>query len=191
MYWLRSSSACKNVGQQLVGAELAQGPPESGDPAGAAGDIGPPAGMVWRGRGEEADGRERLGGQAQPGVVAAQLVVEAGFCVVEEQQILALDAEHQRLGVNRSPTQHTAAQDRVEQEQHEAGLGRHAGDAADRDMTAAGAIEELEVDVDRITVAAKTTLQRSWTEAARQLPSRLAEELAETAHRGIGRDAQA
>lgn len=165
----------EDVGQQLVGAELGQRPPESGDPAGAAGDVGPPVEIVWRGRGEEADGRERLGGQAQPGVVAAQLVVEAGVCVVEEQQVLALDAKDERLGVDRPPTQHTAAEDRVEQEQGEAGLGRHAGDAADRDVAAAGAIEKLEVDVDRITVAAEAdgdlcSIRSKYSACARSSP---------------------
>ena len=43
---------------------------------------------------------------------------------------------------------------RVQQEQREAGLGRHAGDAADRDVRAAGAVEEVEVDVDRRAVPA-------------------------------------
>ena len=45
-------------------------------------------------------------------------------------------------------------EDGVQQEQREASLRRHAGDAADRHVRAASAVEELHVDVDRRAVPA-------------------------------------
>ena len=140
----------EDVGQQLAGAELGERPPERGDAAGPAGDVRA-AGRVVRasaGRRSPAEANG-LGGQAEPGVVGAQVVVEPGVGVVEEQQVLALDAEHQRLRVDARSPEHPAAEDRVQQEQREAGLGRDPGDAADRHVAAAGAVEELQVDVDR------------------------------------------
>ena len=44
----------------------------------------------------------------------------------------------------------------MQQEQGVAGLGCDAGDAADRDVRAAGAVQEVEVDVDRRAVPAQT-----------------------------------
>ena len=102
---------------------------------------------------------ERLGGQAQVGVLGAQLVVEADVGVVEEQQVLALDGEDQRLGVHGAGAEHAGAEQRVQQEQRVAGLGRDAGDAGDRDVRAAGAVEELEVEEDRRAVAAHAERQ--------------------------------
>ena len=51
------------------------------------------------------------------------------------------------------------AEQRVQQEQCEAGLGGDAGDAADGHVRAAGAVEELQVDVDRFAVAAEADRQ--------------------------------
>jgi hypothetical protein len=41
--------------------------------------------VSWYGWRKETDGPERLGGQAQPGIVTAEVVVETRICVVEEQ----------------------------------------------------------------------------------------------------------
>src|SRR5262249_15619368 len=49
----------------------------------------------------------------------------------------------------------SGTEDRMQQEQREAGLGGHPGDAADRDVRAAGAVEELQVEVDRLPVPAE------------------------------------
>ena len=144
----------EHVGQQLARAELADGPPECLDAAGAAGDVGPPGGVVGDRRRPEASGRERLGGQAEGGVLGPEVVVELDVRLVEEQQVLALDAEHQGLRVHGPLAQRTGAEDGVQQEQREAGLRRHAGDAADRHVRPAGTVEELHVDVDRRAVPA-------------------------------------
>ena len=144
----------EDVGEEFAGAELGEGPPERFDPAGAAGDVRFAGDVVRGGWGVEADGFERFGGQAEVGVLLPEFVVEPDVGVVEEQQVLALDGEHQRLGVDGSAAEHAGAKDGVQQEQRVAGLGGDAGDAADRDVRAAGAVEEVEVDVDGGAVAA-------------------------------------
>ena len=60
----------------------------------------------------------------------------------------------------------------MQQEQREAGLGRHPGDAADRDVRAAGAVEELQVHVHRRAVAAQPDrdLAVHLVEVQRRLP---------------------
>ena len=144
----------EDVGQQFLGAELVQGPPEGVDAGGAAGDLRTAGGVVGDRRAEERGGLERLGGQAELGVLGAQVVVELDVGVVEEQQVLALDGEDQRLGVDRALAQCAGAEQRVQQEQCVAGLGGDAGDAADRDVGAAGAVQEVDVEVDGFAVAA-------------------------------------
>jgi hypothetical protein len=74
--------------------------------------------------------------------------------VVEEKQVLALDGEDQRLGVGRLTLQDARIEDRVEEEGGERRLGGHAGDAGDRHVGAPGAVEEVEVDVQRPAVTA-------------------------------------
>ncbi len=140
--------------QQLQLAELVDGPPERLDAAGAPGDIGTAGSVVRDRRGPEARRRERLGGQAQITVGGPQVVVEPGVGLVEEQQVLALDAEDQRLGVDGPGAERAGAEDRVQQEQGEAGLGGHTGDAADRHVRAPGPVKELHVEVDRRAVPA-------------------------------------
>jgi len=144
----------EHVGQQLLVAELPQGPPERLDAAGAPGDVRPACGVVGDRRRPEAGRRERLGRQAEHAVVGPQVVIEADVRLVEEQQVLALHAEHERLGVDRPRAEGTGAEDGVQQEQREAGLRRHTGDTADRHVGAAGAVKELHVDVDRGAVPA-------------------------------------
>ena len=144
----------EDVGEQFALAELRERPPERFDAAGPAGDVRSAGEVVGGRRGVEADGLERPGGQAEVGVFLPEFVVEPDVRVVEEQQVLALDREHQRLGVDGSAAEHAGGKDGVQQEQCVAGLGGDAGDAADRDVRAAGAVEEVEVDVDGGAVAA-------------------------------------
>ena len=56
----------EDVGQQLVGAELGQRPPERAHPAGAAGDVRSTRQVVRCRRGEEPGRRERPGRQPDP-----------------------------------------------------------------------------------------------------------------------------
>jgi hypothetical protein len=75
----------------------------------------------------------------------------AGVRAVEVQQVLALHVEHQHP--------HAAAhllvlQHEAHQRQGGAGLGGDAADARDRDVAALRAVEEVEVEVDRLAVAA-------------------------------------
>ena len=61
--------------------------------------------------------------------VGPQVVVEPDVGLVEEQQVLALDGEDQRLRVDGPGAERAGGEQRVQQEQGEAGLGRDAGDA--------------------------------------------------------------
>ncbi len=70
--------------------------------------------------------------------------------MIEKEEILALDVEDQCLGVHRRRSQHSAREERVEQERGVCRLGGDTGDAGDVDVRAAAAVEELEVDVERL-----------------------------------------
>ena len=86
-------------------------------------------------------------------VAGGLVVAEVDVGVVEEQQVLALDVEDERLGVGRLGPEHARVEQAVEQERGVGGLGGHARHAADVDVGAAGAVEELEVEVEGLVVA--------------------------------------
>lgn len=65
-------------------------------------------------------------------------------------------AEDQRLRVKGPRVEHAASEDRMTQEQCEACPGCDTKEAVDRHARAAGSVEGLQVDVDRLTVAATT-----------------------------------
>ena len=146
---------------------------------------------VWssgRRRGEEADRGER-GRPAGRGAayVGAQVVVEPDVGLVEEQQVLALDAR--RSAPWRSPLRLPSTperEQRVQQEQREAGLGGHPGDAGDRDVRAAGAVEELQVDVDRLAVAAEPDRRPCAPSGRSTAPGRAPSPVARTRRRRPG-----
>ena len=138
--------------QQLLPAELLDGPEEGRDVALPGGDVGAGVGVVADGRGEERHGLERPRGQAEVGVAGRLVVAQVDVGVVEEQQVLALDVEDERLGVGRLGAEHARVEQAVEQEGGVGGLGGHARDAADVHVGAAGAVEELEVQVEGLVV---------------------------------------
>ena len=142
--------------QQLVAAELLDGPEERGDVALAGGDVGAGVGVAAHRRGEAGDRAERPGRQPQPGVAGRLIVAQPRVGVVEEEQVLALDVEDERLGVGGLGAQHPGVEQAVEQEGGVAGLGGHARDAADVDVGAAAAVDELEVEVEGLVVAGQT-----------------------------------
>ena len=119
-------------------------------PSGAGGDVGRHVRIVLAGRAVDGDRVERVGLESHAPVALTVLVGEADVGVVEEQQVLALHVEDQRLGVDRLGAEHARVEEGVEQERGVGGLGRHARDAADVDVRAAGAVEELEVEVQRL-----------------------------------------
>ena len=73
--------------------------------------------------------------------------------MVEEEEVLALDVEDQRLGVGGLGPEDPRVEHRVEEERRVRGLRRHARDARDVDMRAAGAVDELKVGEERTVVA--------------------------------------
>jgi hypothetical protein len=96
---------------------------------------------------------EWAGREAEQSVAFATCLVEPSVRAIEEQEIFALDVEHERLRVRRLGPEHIRVEERVEQE---AGVGRfrrHAGDPRDVHVSAAAPIEEGEVEVDRLPVA--------------------------------------
>jgi hypothetical protein len=145
--------------QQLVLAELADRPEERGDVAGPGGDVGAGVGVVAGGRGEEGHRPERPGGQAQAGVAGGLVGGQLGVGVVEEQQVLALDVEDQRLGVGGIGPEHAGVEHAVEEEAGVGGLGRHARDTTDVDVGTPAAVEELEVEEERLVVARQARRQ--------------------------------
>ena len=141
--------------QQLLLAELRQRPVERAHRLVARGHVRSASGVPGPRRGKDPDILERGRWQSQLVVPLALLRRQPLIGVVEEQQVLALDREHQHLGVVRLAGQHAGVEDRVQQEQRERCLGRDAGHAGDGDVGAAGAVDELEVDVDGLAVAAE------------------------------------
>ena len=137
--------------EQLVGAELGEGPEERGDVPLAGGDVGAGVGVVPRRRGEEGDRAERPRGQAEAGVAGGWSGPRPRWRG-RGTQVLALDVEDEGLGVGRLGAEGARVEQAVEQEGGVAGLGGHAGDPADVHVRAPGAVEELEVQVERLVV---------------------------------------
>ena len=136
--------------KELLLDELGDGPVVGVGADRAGGDVGDDLVGALAGRAVDGDRVERVGLEAHAAVAVAVLVAELGVEVVEEQQVLALHVEDQRLGVDRLRAEHARVEEGVEEERGVGGLGRHARDAADVDVRAAGAVEELEVEVQRL-----------------------------------------
>ncbi len=68
--------------------------------------------------------------------------------MIQEEEVLALHVEDERLGVGRFIAEDFRAEKAEEQEARVAGLGGDAGDARDIDVRTAPAVEEGEVEVD-------------------------------------------
>ena len=141
--------------QQALGAELVDGPHERPHPGGPRPDVGRGVRVAPARRGQHPDAAERRGRQAECGVARRFTLAEADVGVVEEQQVLPLDVEHQRLGIGRLGTEHAGTEQRVEQERGVARLRGHATDAADVDVGALGAVDEVDIEVHRLAVAAE------------------------------------
>ena len=139
-------------GQQLVLAELLEGPEERGDPAVAAGHVGGGGGIVPPGRGPHRHAAEGPDGQVEVGVLGPLLVGQLGVLVVEEEEVLTLHVEDQGLGVDRLGPEHPRVEEAVEQEGGVAGLGGHAGDATDVDVGPLGPVQEVQVQVEGLLV---------------------------------------
>ena len=132
-------------GEELLLDELGDGPVVGVGAEGAGGDVGRHVRIVLAGRAVDGDRVERVGLESHAPVALTVLVGEADVGVVEEQQVLALHVEDQRLGVDRLGAEHARVEEGVEEERGVGGLGRHARDAADVDVRAAGAVEELSI----------------------------------------------
>ena len=99
------------------------------------------------------DVAERAGREAEGAVLVPVFLGGAHVLVIEEEQVFALHVEDQRFGVARLGAEHARMEDAVQEERGVGGLRRDAGDAGDVDVRTAGAIEELEVRVERLAVA--------------------------------------
>ena len=141
---------------------------------------GPAFGSLAAGRGVDGDAGERLGRQPEALVALPIVVGEADVRLVEEEEVLALHVEDEGLGVGRLGAEHARAEQAVEQERGVARLGGDARDARDVDVGAAGAVEELEVGVERLAVAAEPD-RAAWPPCGRS--SRAVSRSAPTARR--------
>ncbi len=110
VYWLRSSSAsAKTYGSSSPAQNSASVHQNAATPLVRPVTYGRPVMSSGVGGAVEADRGEGRGGQSEPGVQVSQVVVQPDVGVVQEQQVLALDGEDQRLGVQRAPAQHSGA----------------------------------------------------------------------------------
>src|SRR5205823_13262063 len=80
------------------------------------------------------------------------LGIEVDIVAIEEQKVLALHVEHERLRVDRFRAERSGGEKALEQERRIGGLRRDTGDAADVDVSAARAVDELEVRVQGLLV---------------------------------------
>ena len=87
--------------QKLLGAELVEGPEERGDRVVAAADVGGGAARVALGRRPELDAlkRCRLEAEVHVAIELGGVLPDRLVGSVEEEEVLALDVEDQRLGV--------------------------------------------------------------------------------------------
>ena len=136
-----------------------------------------PLGRALPDRREDLHARERLGGKAHLRVGRAVVGREPAVLLVEEQQVLALHVEDERVRVRGLAAEGTRGEEAVEQERRVARLGGDAGDARDADVGAARAVEEVEVREDGLAVA---------READRQPPLHAVEEERLVAARALG-----
>ena len=153
--WRSSSASANRNGNSSSRQKSCDRPEEAGDALAAAGHVGDAAAVTPPGRGEEPDGGEAIGGQVQQAVPVGLLGVDEPVGVVEEEQILTLDVEHQRLGVGCLGTEHSGVEQAVEQEAGIGGLRCDTGDARDVHMSATRAVDEVEVQKDRLVVPAQ------------------------------------
>ena len=174
--WLRS---VVRVGeqelQQVLVDELARGP--------ARRPRRPPAGRRCRGRRRRRSARAAAprtapmgnGAGSTPSAAqpAARLLVEEAVRLVEPQQVLALHVEDQHAQVRGAlaHARRAARGQHPQEEQRERGLGGDAADAADRHVAALAAVEEVEVEVHGLAVAADADRRAGGPSRPRRAPS--------------------
>jgi hypothetical protein len=153
--------------QQLVPAERLQRPEERRDAGVAARHVRHRRRCAAAGRGEEGHARERAHREAHAAVAGGLPVVEPDVGPIQPEQVLALDVEDERLRVDGLRPEHARFEEGVEQERRVARLRGDARDPADVDVRAPGAVEEVEVEVERLVVP---------REAGREAPLHAVEE---------------
>ena len=139
--------------EELVPAELLQRPEEGCHPFRAAPGARRGRGVAPPRRGPQLNAPEGLGREPQRRVAQHLLAVEVAVGPVQEEQVLPLHVEDQRLGVVRAGTELARSEEAVQQEDGVAGLCGHARDAADVDVGAPGAVQEFQIGVDDLAVA--------------------------------------
>ena len=133
----------KHERQQALGAKLRQRPEEGGDATVPGGDVRGGGWIATAGRGVERNALERRWGEAQSPVAHTVFVVELRVGTIQKEQVFPLYVVDERLRVDGLGTERIGVEQAEQQESGVAGLGRHAGDAADVRMGAAVAVNEL------------------------------------------------
>ena len=131
--------------EQVVLDELGDRPIEAVHALRAVGDVRLRVPVTLAGRCEHADRLERAGDEPEGAIAVALLLVELRVVVIEEEEVLALHVEDERVGVGRVLAEHARVEERVEEKGRVRRLRRNAGDARDVDVRAAGAVDEVEV----------------------------------------------
>ena len=160
-----------------LGAELVDRPEEAGArPVGAA-DVGRAVGVAAPRRRPDAHGAERRRGRPSRRTGRPASSSRRVLAWSRKRRSSPLTLKIERLGVVASAPSTPGVEQPVEQEGGVAGLGGHAGDARDVDVGALGAVEEVEVEVDRLAVAGEpagswrsTSVEVSASSARRRWP---------------------
>ena len=133
--------------------ELLHRPEVGGDPLGPALDLGEGGATDARaGRRPQADGGERTRLQPEALVVLPVRLGQTRVRLVEPHEVLALDVEHDGLGVRPRPAEHGGVEQGEQEEQRVRGLRRHPRDAADVEVGAPRSVEEVQVHEHRLSV---------------------------------------
>ena len=133
--------------------ELLHRPVVGGDPLGPALDLGEGGATDARaGRRPQADGGERTRLQPEALVVLPVRLGQPRVRLVEPHEVLALDVEHDGLGVRPRPAEHGGVEQGEQEEQRVRGLRRHPRDAADVEVGAPRSVEEVQVHEHRLSV---------------------------------------
>ena len=132
--------------------ELARRPREDVDALEPSAGVGDQVAAASARRRPESHARERrrLHADRGPPLGRALGLGEQPIGLVQPQQVLALDVEHQHAQVRRALTDdRRRGRQHPQEEQRERRLRGDAGDACDRHVAALAAVEEVEIDVHR------------------------------------------
>lgn len=136
--------------QQPVAAELPQGPQVGADAFLPSAGVRHGHPRPTAGGSVESHAPKRAGGKSQSPVQGQLPVGEPAVGLVQPEEIFALYVEDERLRVDGVRSQPLRMEQRVKQESGVRCLGGDARNSADGSVSAPGAVQELEIRIDRL-----------------------------------------